>query len=408
MKNAFQITHIIGAMQGLFLFLVLVMRKENKLPNKILGVLMLLISLNLGAAFIHTNNNEIIDLMAIGRSDMFILSYGPLLMLYALYLTGFKKKFKPKQLLHLLPAIIMLVVLILGSREIEIFPLINIGDVGDSITLKIWYIIHPSVLIHMLLYLLYGLKTVNQYKKQLSSYFSQSGKIYLLWLRILMISITCACVLAIIHFLIYSFGDAEGVLQWIISGSIVTLIFVMGYFTNTQPDILKDLNEMDKVLSHKNINKERTYEGNIQVESDESSGRKDNLAKYEKNRLSEAEEKENLKKLLCYIEENKPYLNPELNLAKLSKEAGIPAHQISMLLSIYLNQNFYTFVNSYRIKEAKMRLTSKDSKQYTILSIAFDSGFNSKSTFNTVFKKFEKITPSEYRLIRQDEKSTKS
>jgi AraC-like DNA-binding protein len=105
--------------------------------------------------------------------------------------------------------------------------------------------------------------------------------------------------------------------------------------------------------------------------------------------------------LLDYVIKNKPYLNSELNLRQLAEETGIPSHQLSMLLSIYLNQNFYSFINGFRIEEAKRLLAEEDGTRFNIIEVAYEAGFNSKTTFNTAFKKSEGLTPSEYRLKNQ-------
>lgn len=401
MKNTYQIIHIIGSMQGLFLFLLLVTRKENKLANKVLAFLIFLIMIHLATSFFHTNNDAINDLMAIGRSDMFIFFYGPLIAFYTLFLTGFSEKLKPGYFFHLSPAIVLLLILILSYIYWGNPIYLQIWEENNPYSLRLWYIIHSSALTHLFSYLIYGLIVVNKYKKQLSSYFSQCGRIRLLWLQILLSSMIFISFFAIIQFLINSFHDPEGILQWIISITTVLLVFIMGYFTNRQPDILEDLKDMNQFLTETEERNDNVQESKVQKKPEIE----DKKAKYERNRLDEAEERINLNKLLQYVEEQKPYLEAELNMKQLSEGVEIPAHQLSMLLSIYLQQNFYTFINKYRLEEAKKRLAAADSKEHNILTIAFDTGFNSKATFNTVFKKFEGITPSEYRAMYQDKKT---
>lgn len=399
MKNIYQIIHIIGSIQGLFLFILLVMRKENKLANKILAFLLFMITLHLATAFFHTNNDRINDLLAIGRSDMFIFFYGPLIAFYTLFLTGFRQKPRPGHFFHLTPAIVLLLLVLSSIFGTDTSPF-QLWEENNPYLLRLWYVIHLSALIHLFSYLIYGVIVVYKYKKQLSSYFSNSGKVRLLWLELLLSGMMFISFFAILQFFINLFHDPEGILQWIISLSIVLLVFIMGYFTNKQPDILDDLKDMNQFLA----SADDTDVHRQEREAYESTGQEDKKAKYERNRLDEAEERSNLDKLLKYVEGNKPYLEAELNLKQLSEEVGIPAHQLSMLLSIYLQQNFYTFINKYRIEEAKMRLGAKDSRDHNILTIAFETGFNSKSTFNAVFKKFVGITPSEYRTMSLDEK----
>lgn len=117
---------------------------------------------------------------------------------------------------------------------------------------------------------------------------------------------------------------------------------------------------------------------------------------YEKQRLSENVEQIYVNQLLKYMEMEKPYLEPELSLGKLAEEVNIPQAHLTMILNIHLKQNFYVFVNTYRIKAACEMLRETADKK-NILTIAMDSGFNSKTTFNTFFRKTMGMTPSEYK-----------
>jgi AraC-like DNA-binding protein len=72
-------------------------------------------------------------------------------------------------------------------------------------------------------------------------------------------------------------------------------------------------------------------------------------------------------------------------------------HNLSEILNTRLNQNFYDFINRYRVEEVKKRLSENDSGKFSLIAIAFDSGFNSKSSFNTIFKKLTGVTPSQFR-----------
>ncbi|CAM3573948.1 helix-turn-helix domain-containing protein [Elizabethkingia occulta] len=120
--------------------------------------------------------------------------------------------------------------------------------------------------------------------------------------------------------------------------------------------------------------------------------------KTEKKKLIPDEDFEDLKeKLLTLIESQKPYLEGDLNLLKLSELIGISTHQLSYLLNNGFNENFFQFVNKYRVQHAKELLISDSYNKLSVLGIAFDSGFNSKTAFNTFFKKTVGVTPSEFR-----------
>jgi AraC-like DNA-binding protein len=92
-----------------------------------------------------------------------------------------------------------------------------------------------------------------------------------------------------------------------------------------------------------------------------------------------------------------PYLDNELTIQHLANQLNVTSQEISLYLNKELGINFFSFVNGFRIEEAKKRLVSKEFNSETLLGIAFDSGFNSKTSFNTLFKKETGMTPSEYK-----------
>lgn len=102
-------------------------------------------------------------------------------------------------------------------------------------------------------------------------------------------------------------------------------------------------------------------------------------------------------KLVAYMIANKPYLNPELSLNTLAKEINMSRNQLSQLINDGVGENFYDFINKYRVEEVKRLMTDPDMAGYSLLGIAFEAGFKSKSTFNLIFKRFTGLTPTEYR-----------
>ena len=112
---------------------------------------------------------------------------------------------------------------------------------------------------------------------------------------------------------------------------------------------------------------------------------------------------EKLKKVLRTTE---VYTNPNLRLEELANLIGIPGYQLSQVISLGLKTTYYEFINSYRIEKVKQMLKNEEFEDATILDIAFQSGFNSKSSFNTFFKKYTGMTPSGYRKTPAAEKSS--
>ena len=92
----------------------------------------------------------------------------------------------------------------------------------------------------------------------------------------------------------------------------------------------------------------------------------------------------------------KLYLNPDLSLKDLASYLELPANYVSQLLNLGFQKNFSEYVNSYRVNEFKERVLLEEYKGLTLMAVAYDSGFNSKTVFNTFFKKIEGTTPNSY------------
>jgi AraC-like DNA-binding protein len=116
-----------------------------------------------------------------------------------------------------------------------------------------------------------------------------------------------------------------------------------------------------------------------------------------KNAPVDEETKARYKKILDeYIEQTKPYMDPDVTLEKVAKDISINARTLSQIINELFNNNFNGYINKFRIQESLKQLSDNRNKK-TILEILYDSGFNSKSAFYTEFKKYTTITPQEYR-----------
>lgn len=118
--------------------------------------------------------------------------------------------------------------------------------------------------------------------------------------------------------------------------------------------------------------------------------------RYERSLLAGVDIEKVYRRLMELMEEEELYRDMELNLKTVSDLLGLTPHQLSQFMNERLNQDFRTFVNTFRVADAKRRLVEHPDKG--ILEICFEAGFNSKSTFNAVFKKFTGQTPKEYRF----------
>lgn len=102
-------------------------------------------------------------------------------------------------------------------------------------------------------------------------------------------------------------------------------------------------------------------------------------------------------KLELLMSTERPYLNPDLNLASLADELAVSAKVLSLVINETKAKSYSDYINDYRIEHVKSQLMNPEAKQHSLLDIAFDAGFNSKATFNRVFKQLTGLTPSQFR-----------
>jgi AraC-like DNA-binding protein len=119
--------------------------------------------------------------------------------------------------------------------------------------------------------------------------------------------------------------------------------------------------------------------------------------KYRYSGLNDNEKNYYRKKLISHMNDSKAYRNSLLSLKKLARQIEVPERQLSQIINETMNMSYYEFLNWYRIKECTKYLSDKEYAHKNILSIAYEAGFNSKSVFNSAFKKYTGITPKEFR-----------
>jgi len=130
--------------------------------------------------------------------------------------------------------------------------------------------------------------------------------------------------------------------------------------------------------------------------------RKKRIENIKQKQNKSSQKSETFDKIKYYIEEKKSYLNPNLSLNHLSDEFNLSEGYISQIVNKNLSKNLTDYINSLRVEDAKKMLTDSDYDKYTILSIGLESGFNSKSSFYTTFKKLTGQTPLEYKKSIQN------
>ncbi|MEW7279691.1 helix-turn-helix transcriptional regulator [Aquimarina sp. 2201CG1-2-11] len=243
----------------------------------------------------------------------------------------------------------------------------------------------PIIDIYSVICCFISLKVLNKAQHIILHYHSNTDSVHLGWIKKMLIgalSIVGVDILFTIGELIW------GALSWnsfyLIATGIVFVLVYLGYHGLMQSRVLVPNFLFDK---HNSIEEDRK-EPVISIEENE-----------EKTQPFYNEtEVQDLKQLLIHLMENeKPFLDPDLSLRSLAKLLEVKEKKLSAFLNQYLDISFYTYINEYRVNEVKEKLSDPANNHLKILAIAYDCGFNSKTSFNRIFKNTVGTSPSLYK-----------
>ncbi len=301
--------------------------------------------------------------------------------LYTKYLLNRAKEFWHRDWLHMLPFAVFEIGIIIAmlSGAVDFSESIN----ADPTTTPIFFRVFDWILIAQgTIYMTTGYRLIVHYNRHVKDVVSSVEHVQMNWLR----NITFAGISAWTLFFIEDVLLMQGInlSNFILSSSVFAIyVYAMGFIGLTKSEIFASPDVEETMHQISEIENEKV---------DESFN-----TKYEKSGLSAETAQEYVAQLLALMEKEKPYTNPSLTLGQLAEKLFITPHNLSEVINTQLKKNFYDFVNTYRIEQIKKDLANPSKQNLKILSIAFDAGFNSKATFNTLFKAQIGKTPSEYR-----------
>lgn len=288
----------------------------------------------------------------------FGLIYGPIFLIYTNAMIYADQQFRKKELLHFVPALILL-------------PFIPfIGDLLDDHIFGI--IITVVIIVQLVIYLSKAYLKVLWFQLNIQNFMSEVVNINLSWLKFLILSVASLFVLVLVESLVSQNVTLDNVT--IIALYTFVLVFLNAIYSKglRQPEIFQGITREALHLS------------------------KEIETKYKASKLTKEAADGFADLLKDFMVNEKPHLEYELSLEELATKTGIPQHYLSQVVNERYEKNFFDFVNSFSLLEAK-RLLSDKTLDLRISEVMYDSGFNSKSTFNAVFKKSLGKTPSEYR-----------
>ena len=318
------------------------------------------------AAFLFANALYIIDfaLMAIidatnidlrwfsGIGTSFGFLFGPLLFFYTKSITQKEFSVKPYDLFHLIVFLIFFV------------------DSLFKIRIQFIYL-YIALYIQTTPYMVACFLLILNYRRTIKNYFSSIDKLNLTWMLYVVGAFFVMWMVDLSDFILANLK---------LSGHTVNIYFA---FVSLLINFIFAILIFYKALQHPEI-----FSGMPEVEKP---------VKYEQSRLTDSEKAKYLQKLRDYFHQQKPYLNPELTITEVASKLNVSVKYLSQVINESLGKNFYDFINSYRIEEAKQQLKNETDSRKTILEVLYESGFNSKSAFNSAFKKHTGFTPTEFR-----------
>jgi len=362
-----QIICVIAIFQLVVFVISLLSKKFNRLPNRLLAsflILQAIICFNylVKTLFVYQSEYTFIFLL-IGDPAFWIVS--PLLYFYVRSLCFSDFKLHLKDTLHVIPAFLIFLMVLLSFLTAEGKPLNETnyfqGKIGE---INRQFYFSFVMYIQFLVYNILSLKVIYEYREKLKSQVSSTHHIYLTWLKFVIVGFMFAWIVNLGISLLFFFKISIDYNLAAISFAAFLIFFNVLFFKGwTQSDLFSGIEETKK---------------------------------HQSSSLEQIEVERLLNVIYNYVENEKPFLDPELSLKKLSDSVNIPTRQLSQLINDQIGSNFYDFINGYRIEMAKKLLIISE-REKTVSEILYESGFNTKSSFNLAFKKETGLTPTEFR-----------
>ncbi len=364
---------------GVFIFLLLFFKKGKEQGDFFflgwIGVTLLQIAFNQITIY-HFELHGVWAVMAFGLPML----GAPLLFLYILSLTGHQVSWKTMGFhLGVYPIYVISFFILANKFSVNLTAVNGYFKVFEDSPDWMQYYAIPLAL-SGLVYCIWDLFLLKRHRENIAELFSFDEKINLKWLEYVVYSYLILFVLA--SFLIFGATQFQLIpLQnaFALVGITLSLMLIaFGFYGFRQTAIFTGNHTQDHSL----------------LGLDNSSSKK---AAYSRSGLTSKKVDALGIQLVEYMKTEKPFLDEDLSLSLLSEKSGINPSHLSQVINQHFDLNFYDFVNQYRVDEAKKMLGSPMFDHLSVLGIAYDCGFKSKSSFNRYFKKYTSLSPSEFK-----------
>jgi AraC-like DNA-binding protein len=372
---------LLGAIQGVFLAGVLATKRSNRTANRLLAAAMLAFSIHLASVVYFAVGFEQVFPHFFGVAYPLLFLYGPLIYLYAVTVADRTNRLTRRDALHFVPFLAAVVAglpiyLMSGADKIAFYHQLQSGE--RPLLLRI---MDPLRYVSGVGYATITIVFLRRHHERLKESYSSLERVNLRWLLWLGIGAAAIWMLALAFQLLES-ADILRIERAddFISLAIAVLVYGIGYMGLRQPEVFRY----------------ETAEHPVPVPVPETETELV-APRYQRSGLTDREAERLKDALTALMDRERPWQDSDLTLADLAARLSTTPHRLSEVLNSQLGQTFYDFVNGYRVREVQRRIAAGEAQQVTVLSLALDAGFASKSTFNLVFKKHTGQTPSDFR-----------
>lgn len=381
MNSGWYVIYIGGISITLFLFLLILNKRQKNTADMILTVWLFFTLFDLILIGLYGSGQIQKMPKLFGWELPFPYLHGPFLYLYILFISG-QQRYKWSYLAHFIPAVTVSIVLALSLPDavVENRGLYHLSAQYDLLftVMETGFVISGIIYISLSLFLLYN------HRRNIKGQYSNTEKINLDWMRYLIIGMG-------VIWLVIIFARIPSVMFPVIT----LFIFLFGYFGIRQVGVFTDVSILYGTLPPEIIDPNENSEGT------KISAAKVEKIKYEKNRIDELEMDRIHAALNMLMEDQECYQNPDLTLGDLAKLLMVTPGTLSQVINTKEQKNFYDYINLFRIEAFKRLVLLPENRQFNIVSLAFECGFSSKTSFYRNFKKVTNMSPSEY-LIKNN------
>ena len=403
---------VIGIFLCCFLSVLLFSKAPKRLSDNILGVWLLSIGIYLLNYYLHYLGYWEKYPHLVGATHPFPLLFAPFVYLYVVANLRQPQRIYWRDGLHFLPFVITYIAMfpfLFGYSAAE-KAMIDQADYHSPYQ-WLFTISFVAFVVVCVVYSILAYRKINQYERVISEQFAYNEGISLQWLRLLLIGFGIIFGVMIGGYILQFLLEIElGVnIELIFLALFVLLIGIIGFwgiryqgiFEPVRPlSVKNELQEPTEAeaeeLQAPNKEKEIWNEGASLMAVREEDTLMAKMPEYRKSGLKAKEATALHQQLLTLMTTKKPYLEPKLSLAQLAEKLGVLPNHLSQIINQYEEKNFYDFVNEYRVEEFIILAKKDTDKNFNLLGLAYEAGFNSKSSFNQVFKKLKGKTPSQF------------